>query len=157
MVVIAAGIYRKCTDLLPSKTPTLLVLKTSQLSHSVQRKPFHVFRIACCRAFYAILLQSPRPSSDYVKWLGWRTQVVGALASSKPNQACWFKNSSCAKTIYKRNMKGFDSTMSGKMEHQLASKLSLKLDYVEASAMRRGSLFTGPAERTAKAVFGLAK
>ncbi len=38
--------------------------------------------------------------------------------------------------------------MSGKMEHQLASKRSLKLDTVVASAMCGGSLFHGPTERT---------
>ncbi len=38
--------------------------------------------------------------------------------------------------------------MSGKMEHQLASKRSLKLDTVGASAMCGGSLFHGPTERT---------
>ncbi len=47
--------------------------------------------------------------------------------------------------------------MSGKMEHQLASKRSLKLDTVGASAMCGGNLFHGPAERTAKAAFRLAK
>ncbi len=41
--------------------------------------------------------------------------------------------------------------MSGKMEHQLASKRSLKLDTIGASAMYEGSLFHGLAERTAKA------
>ncbi len=47
--------------------------------------------------------------------------------------------------------------MSGKMEHQLESKRSLKLDTVGASAMCGGSLFHGPAERTAKAAFHLAR
>ncbi len=36
------------------------------------------------------------------------------------------------------------------MGHQLASKRSLKLDTVGASAMCGGSLFHGPAERTEK-------
>ncbi len=43
--------------------------------------------------------------------------------------------------------------MSEKTEHQLASKQSLELDTVGASAMRGGSLFHGPAVRTAKAAF----
>ncbi len=47
--------------------------------------------------------------------------------------------------------------MSVKMEHQLASKRSLKLDTVGASAMWGGSLFHGPAKRTANAAFRLAK
>ncbi len=42
------------------------------------------------------------------------------------------------------------------MEHQLASKRSLKLDTVGASVMCGGSPFHGPAERTAKAAFRLA-
>ncbi len=47
--------------------------------------------------------------------------------------------------------------MSEKMEHQLASKRSLKLDTVGDSAMYGGSLFHGPADRTAKAAFRLAR
>ncbi len=40
--------------------------------------------------------------------------------------------------------------LSGKTEHQWASKRSLKLDTIGASAMCGGSLFHGPVERTAK-------
>ncbi len=43
--------------------------------------------------------------------------------------------------------------MSEKVEHQLASKRSSKLDTVGASAMCGGSLFHCLAERTAKAAF----
>ncbi len=47
--------------------------------------------------------------------------------------------------------------MLGEMEQQLASKRSLKLDTVGDSTMCEGSLFHGPAERSAKATFRLAR
>ncbi len=77
--------------------------------------------------------------------LQWQHQI-------KSIQFTGLNNSTCAqkKTFTLEKWVGCCQTMSGKMEHQLASKRSLKLDTVGASAMCGGSLFHGPAERTGK-------
>ncbi len=83
---------------------------------------------------------------------------VETYASFSINQVYSSKNSTCApKPLTKVHWMGLVQTMSGTMEHLLASKRSLKLDTVEASAMCGGSLFHGSTESTAKAAFCLAR